>query len=666
MITFDDIQAAAPRVLERLKGMAPLPAHGIVAGQSVATLLFEELGLPIQGALNDIDVFVSKNLPAAQRQVEYTNTNTRKTFARSSRFSQWERTSVDKRKVVKVQADGTVDKNDYKFVNIIGQRGTISVLRTYRRGLLNYTLVDGAGMGPAGFVNVQVGQALVNGFDLNGVAVGIDLHTQKAVCSPQFVEFLNTRVLRPQSYHTPGYTLIRLAKKLFVDNMVGVSCDFDKEKDILLCASSLQQEKTWRLFPDATLLHTFGPKYHALLQGFSQHLPPVQEVRAPSSELHGLWAFAHPLPHAPKVAELTQGFAKVDANNTHFARSVLFTKHLTELWDATPAVRQHVFEQLATPAADQLALLETLRAPSPLPTVALKGFTPEQTRTQLEQSALTREEQARAVELFNALSEKQLNVFLNLQGELHEVENFATNEDDFYRRKFQQFGLRIFKAIGPKHPDVAERVYPLVMEQAATVEGRSIVRRTLETTWDPNTLPISVPKADCVQRLLSVALGKDLVVKDTDNSKMVFNLLDLAIRVDADLPASLPSFHAHRALRRMTHWPTVQHATGSLRLQQAVSMLLECVSDTDLAQTLLFGVVGNGGEGVFEARVRRMEDTAFEQLRAFNTTEVERRMYGAQKRDALDALAMFFERLALSRALEGVDTAVSAKPARRM
>lgn len=653
MIDLVDVQQIAPRVLARLKQLATLPEHGVVAGQSVASLIYEELNLPISGALNDIDVFVSHNLPAHKRGIVYSNDGTiKKVKHRTSSFTQWKSMTSHQKKV----QTNTEDGEDYKLLNIIGQRGSISVLRTYRKDLLNYTLVQGEGMGPGGFVNVQVAQGLVNGFDLNCVAVGIDLHTGRLVCTDDFIDFLNTYELKPQSYHTPGYTLIRMAKKVFGDCMTGITCDFEKEKTILLCGSEMQKGGVWKIRQAGEHLYTFGPKYAEILKPFAQHLPAMVESVHDDMKL---WSFA--APENAKFQEMLNGFSNTNPAHIDFARSVLYNKHLGAVWDLEPAVRSDLFAQLHNYECDHYQILRMVQPPKPVTKKLLEGHTVQDMQIKMANSSLSVDEQDKIVDLYNDLSAGDKILFNQFNGELHEISLYHNNPKDFYKRKFLEFGPAFFQRFIFSQRELARSLYPDIM-QFAKEYGQDAVRKAMQQrnffSMTFQNLPTSI--RDFMTSMIGIALGDELRVEQHDNTKMVSNVLRWLIYNQMPIPQHMPPLHASRALRKICYVDRMQEETYSEYCTQVLTSLLEWSHDADLKNIYLLEIIKSGGRDLLEQRLMNMSDENFEHLKSLNYQKTTEYLGGADLNKALGAMTVFFERITLNKVVNTAYTPVKA------
>ena len=256
MITEHDLRRAAPQVIKRLRAMTSLPPSGTVAGQAVASLMYEELGLAITGPINDIDVFVDCRMP---RELRGKDPNVR---------------PLTTQRLQKTTRSGNLLNtgwDEYTHVKFIALRSSIKILSTYKVDLLNYTLV--ADVVPEGrsdhSENFSRSQAIIEGFDLNLVAVGINLDNDEVVFTPDFLEFCNTGQIKAQTCNTPAHTLVRLAKKHFGQEIIGATCDFDGQRQMLEMALLCQKSH----IGSDTVVHSFGKKYSSWAQQYQQHLP---------------------------------------------------------------------------------------------------------------------------------------------------------------------------------------------------------------------------------------------------------------------------------------------------------------------------------------------------------------------------------------------------------
>lgn len=238
MIARSDLQHLVPHVLQRLNALTPLPSHGTVAGQAVASVFFEELGLDVRGPINDVDVFVSvaPGISHGLDQQKYTSESTQ-----------------------------------YSQLTFIAHNTNLSVVSTSSAGLLNTTLITHCDALSTGAHSVTVSQDLVEGFDLNIVGVGINLSTQQVVCTEDFLRFLREPTLKITSLNTPAHTLVRLARKTHRGQLHGVACDYAQQR--ALCENFLYaiQDAKWN--KHVTTAVCFGERYQKHVDTFQAHLP---------------------------------------------------------------------------------------------------------------------------------------------------------------------------------------------------------------------------------------------------------------------------------------------------------------------------------------------------------------------------------------------------------
>lgn len=299
MITAQNLHDATPRVLQRLQDLVVLPNIGTVAGQAVASLFYEELGLDMRGPINDVDIFVPNSLNPQERGVVHR--------------ADWDR-YVDKSPRNPTARTGqTFDEaggHGYNHVKFICARSNVTILRTYKDGLRNFTLVrhtseEGDGHG------VVVSQDIVDGFDLNLVQVGINIKNETVVFSPHFLDFLNTKQLKVATCNTPTHTLIRLASKNFGGELVNVVCDYEREKSLLTTYLQLLQQHRAMLGQNSAVVEDVGQKYTQTALKFSQHLPNLM----PSPQHETLFRFdCTGLTQAAQFDALSQLFASVNEN----------------------------------------------------------------------------------------------------------------------------------------------------------------------------------------------------------------------------------------------------------------------------------------------------------------------------------------------------------------
>lgn len=639
MITFDDLKTVTPRVLDRLKTLSKLPAHGIVAGQAVASLVYEELGLNIKGPINDIDIFVSKNLPADEREVVYSPSYSGKFQRRTFQYHQWQKT-ISERKHVSIRND---DENAYKHINIIGQRGLVSILRTYRRDIRNYTLIDGQGVGPSGYVSEATAQGLVNGFDLNCVAVGIDLYSQKMVCSDQFLEFLNTPVLKPQSYHNPSYTLIRLTKKLFVDKMEGVTCDFEQEKQILCDANDVLQS-TLSKNGEGSFLYTFGPKYHTMIQPLLNHLPETMVVEVGKQQDYPLWTFVNSKPDAVMIENLSELFLRQG-----FEKNIVFAKHFRTLWNLSDAHKNTLFETFKIRETDHFDLLKQI-TPLQEPLVVFENHTSDETALKLLNCSLSEQDKVASGNLYNSFSKDKHHLFEALDGSVSDIALFHSNPQRFYTNKFLEFGPKIFQYLSASTEEDILEIQKLFFEWARTEEGRKMVRQSVpKHKYHLNYFPPPINKTAFINELVAIALEYH-PIEQHETLAMTDQIFYWAVEWDTNIPPTVPSSHAKHVLTSLHYLDEMRTDVYTPHKKNILETLLTALPNEDLEETSLFFFLTSGGMDIVKQRLLTVTDETLKKIKQYNEEQIQEIYRKPPKllTEFVDAM----EHIALTRAIQ--------------
>lgn len=264
-ITLNQLQAVAPLVLEELRSMATLPPAGTVAGQAVASLFWKALGLQMKGPVNDIDVFVNLHMP-----LELRGGPPESSLGKGNHIERQQKTTT--------HWDVAVDRKDYGMVSKIALRCNTEILSTYRRGLVNYTLIQSPSI-PAGKITQSdhISKSLVDGFDLNLVSVGINLESGNVVASEGFLQFLEDQQIRVQTCNTPAHTLIRLANKVHGGQIQQVKCDYDQERALLEAAIVCQGIARDVYNNRRSFLLRFGAQMKSKYDNVTDHLPDLSE-----------------------------------------------------------------------------------------------------------------------------------------------------------------------------------------------------------------------------------------------------------------------------------------------------------------------------------------------------------------------------------------------------
>lgn len=195
-------------VLARLRDYVSLPERGVVAGQSVASVLMDMLARG-GGVINDIDVFVPTR-PRKTREPSPPDAHLDDGFDPTKEHAPAPMPRFPRQTITTTYLTGTLCYDSYGHMMWIDTRSSYRVLRSRKHGLLN--IVDCELTGDDSVANAAA--RIIDGFDLNCTRVGVDLVDGRMVWAPEFEFFLNTYQLQVATVQTPFHTAVRFAKKM--------------------------------------------------------------------------------------------------------------------------------------------------------------------------------------------------------------------------------------------------------------------------------------------------------------------------------------------------------------------------------------------------------------------------------------------------------------------
>lgn len=449
--TLSNIQSFAPRVLTRLRSMADLPQYGTVAGQSVASVLWEEMGHPCRGPINDVDVFVNMLLPRDQR-------------GREGGFSSFVYDPNAQTRAIHTSphvSDAGSGQEEYSHIKFIALRASINILRTYQAGLVNYTLIDSPLIQnkSAGHSD-EVSQSLVEGFDLNMVGVGINLETGALVASDAFIDFLNTCELRVATCNTPAHTLIRLAQKSSNGEVSGVSCDFETEKSLLEVAMLCQQYERASFEHTLPTVVDFGSgKYKALYDGVAHLLPPLVQKISPQyqgSYIH--YTLDPPSPQSPgALALMHRATQSEEARLPRCVEHMMVVSKFPQIFELFEPKRSRLPEDEIARRRAHLDMISSSNSDAqnihclqaalgkPLPDVVPENMTPADAALFFFNQDCTRSPSliAKSVQAWESLPSLEQHLALRLGYRADQIVSFAADRKQTWKSLLQKSGLSV-------------------------------------------------------------------------------------------------------------------------------------------------------------------------------------------------------------------------------
>ncbi len=224
-------------VLDRLSQLAPLPTHGLLAGQAVSSAILDLHGCQGGGVYNDLDVFI---------EIRHDT---------MARFKNRELTTAT------MTRPYDISRGEYSEMDVISK---YRIAGTTRHGMINKVMI--AGVGRFGCITPH---SVLTTFDFNCVQVGVHLPTRKLCWTPHFERFLRTRQLEFASVHTPWHSALRLVKKL--SELKGVWCDFEAAMDLLTAMTRYEDKSIPRAFGNKTL--ALYERYESMISPYFQIVP---------------------------------------------------------------------------------------------------------------------------------------------------------------------------------------------------------------------------------------------------------------------------------------------------------------------------------------------------------------------------------------------------------
>jgi len=228
-----------------------LPSDGAIAGQAVASAIFEVLELDITPVYNDLDIFIPLTGYMLSGQAE--------DFV--SKVSS--KNTLDNELVSRHEVFSSVDK--YGLMSTYTQF-KYSVVHTARYGMVNKIWIKMPVLSRGASIKSSrrnIVHTVIKDFDINGTQVGLWLGDAEPqiIFTEEFLQFLVTRQLEIINWNTPAHSLIRLVKKqaelktVYVDIdeqmlLSGFNLDFFKNS---LDLNILLHERFTSLYPNETM-----------------------------------------------------------------------------------------------------------------------------------------------------------------------------------------------------------------------------------------------------------------------------------------------------------------------------------------------------------------------------------------------------------------------------
>lgn len=201
------------RVLGELNFIQALPESGLIAGQAVASVISDLLGINgLNPVVNDIDIFIPFH-SSFQMSKE-----TAMFFATRNELYSNNLSSI--REIIM--------EEDYREIKLSTGPLKYEIVGTTRFKKINKVFVQSKHYSQTE-QRINIIFDIINSFDINSTQVGIDIHAKKLIYTKNFVYFLFSKQLEIVNWNTPSHSLIRLIRK---NNELGSYVDFEESNMI--------------------------------------------------------------------------------------------------------------------------------------------------------------------------------------------------------------------------------------------------------------------------------------------------------------------------------------------------------------------------------------------------------------------------------------------------
>jgi hypothetical protein len=242
-------------VIQKLHSLATLPKSGCIAGQGLASIIYDELDIGVKAPINDLDIFDISSVrlykaladSAAQSSLSFKGVN-------------------DQLSIVEDHY------NQISYFSVRTQRG-YKVVKSFidkDQTIINKTLITFSDQSLKLIEQTFDHDTLLESFDFNACQVAYDLKSKKFYYTKAFETFLDTKILKLASLHTPLHSAIRLFKK--VNEIAGAECDLEAEMNMITTYLSMHHQ------PATYAIPPMGKRYYELYKKYESDITPYFKI----------------------------------------------------------------------------------------------------------------------------------------------------------------------------------------------------------------------------------------------------------------------------------------------------------------------------------------------------------------------------------------------------
>lgn len=204
-------------ILKEINLLQELPKNGILAGQSVASMIYKYLKLDLNPVINDLDIFFVFN------NYHVPGNNDFSVVSNEVKNYFYEQQSLKNSNLCGINELFVF--NDYGQLKInTGKKYNILGTTTFK--LINKVFITNESA-TASYSRDSLIYDIIDSFDINCTQVAIDLRSKKLYFTEAFILFLSTKQMEIIKYNTPVHSLIRLLRK---NKEIGSFINLEEEK----------------------------------------------------------------------------------------------------------------------------------------------------------------------------------------------------------------------------------------------------------------------------------------------------------------------------------------------------------------------------------------------------------------------------------------------------
>lgn len=242
-------------VINKLHSLATLPSSGCIAGQGLASIIYDELEIGVNAPINDLDIFDISSVRLYKALADCPN-----------------RVSLSFKGINDQVSIIDDHYNQISFYSVRTQRGyrVVKSFTDKEQPIINKTLITFSDQSIKLIDQAFDHDTLLESFDFNACQIAYDLGAKTFHYTNAFEVFLKTKILKLASLHTPLHSAVRLFKKL--KEIAGVNCNVEAEMNMITTYLSMHSVLS------TTAIPPMGKRYYELYKKYESDITPYFQI----------------------------------------------------------------------------------------------------------------------------------------------------------------------------------------------------------------------------------------------------------------------------------------------------------------------------------------------------------------------------------------------------